>query len=59
MNTTALVEQLKAAGEDFEFYPTTREMIRMIWDHRRSQKWEDGSPLIEDFDILGEYKAAI
>ena len=35
MNTTALVEQLKDAGEDFEFYPTTREMVKMIWDHRR------------------------
>lgn len=34
-STTALVEQLKEAGEDFEFYPTTRAMVKMIWDHRR------------------------
>jgi len=51
MNTTALVEQLKAAGEDFEFYPTTREMIRMIWEHRW-HKWEDGSPRIDDFGTV-------
>ena len=51
MNTTALVEQLKAAGEDFEFYPTTREMIRIIWEHRR-HKWEDGSPRIDDFGTV-------
>ena len=31
--TNALVEQLKEAGEDFEFYPTTKEMIRVIWKH--------------------------
>lgn len=28
----ALVESLKSAGEDFEFYPTTPEMIRVICD---------------------------
>lgn len=32
----ALVEQLKANNEDFEFYPTTKEMIQAIWEHRRS-----------------------
>ncbi len=41
MSTTALVEQLKAEGQDFEFYPTTREMVKAIWDHRR-EKWSDG-----------------
>ena len=51
MNTTALVEQLKDAGEDFEFYPTTREMVKMIWDHRR-RKWDDGSPHIDDFGAV-------
>lgn len=35
MNTTTLVEQLKAAGQDFEFYPTTKEMVKAIWDHHR------------------------
>ncbi len=40
MNTTALLEQLKAEGQDFEFYPTTREMVEAIWNHRRD-KWID------------------
>ena len=26
-----LVAELKEAGEDFEFYPTTRDMVRRIW----------------------------
>lgn len=30
-----LIEQLKDAGQDFEFYPTTKEMIRCIFEHRR------------------------
>lgn len=53
MNETAtLVEQLKDAGEDFEFYPTTRDMVKTIWNHRRGQ-WEDGSPHIRSFgDVL-------
>ena len=51
MNTTALVEHLKAAGEDFEFYPTTREMVKMIWDHHRG-KWEDGSPHVKNLGTV-------
>lgn len=53
MSTAALVEQLKEAGQDFEFYPTTKEMIRCIWEHRR-HPWSDGSGYrIEDFkDVL-------
>ena len=47
MNTTALVEQLKAERQDFEFYPTTREMVEAIWNHRRG-KWSDGSYNIQD-----------
>ncbi len=35
-----LIEQLKEAGEDYEYYPTTREMVRCIYDHRR-RKWSD------------------
>lgn len=31
-----LIEQLKDAGQDFEFYPTTKEMVRTIFEHRRS-----------------------
>lgn len=35
MSTATLVKQLKEAGQDFEFYPTTKEMVRCIWEHRR------------------------
>ena len=38
MSITALVKDLKAAGEDFEFYPTTKEMIARIWEHCRTKK---------------------
>ena len=50
MTTTALIEQLKAAGEDFEFYPTTRDMVKTIWDHHR--KYSDGSPKITSFGAV-------
>lgn len=52
-STAALVEQLKAEGQDFEFYPTTKEMIRCIWEHRR-KPYSDGSGFrIDDFgDVL-------
>lgn len=35
MSINSLVEQLKEAGQDFELYPTSREMIQVIWEHRR------------------------
>ena len=35
MTATKLVESLKSAGQDFEFYPTTKEMVQTIWNHRR------------------------
>lgn len=38
MSITALVKDLKAAGEDFEFYPTTKEMVRCIWEHTKVKK---------------------
>ena len=28
-----LIERLKEAGEDFEFYPTTKSMVKTIWEH--------------------------
>ena len=31
--TADLIERLKEAGEDYEFYPTTKEMVRAIWNH--------------------------
>ena len=36
--TAALIERLKEAGEDFEFYPTTKEMVRAIWQHATDLK---------------------
>jgi len=30
--TALLVEELKQSGEDFEWYPTSREMIQPIWE---------------------------
>lgn len=53
MSTAVLVEQLKTEGQDFEFYPTTKEMIRCIWEHRR-EPYSDGSGFsIKDFkDVL-------
>ena len=36
----ALVEQLKDAGEDFEFYPTTKAMVRAIWKHATAQDYD-------------------
>ena len=44
--TSALIEQLKEAGEDYEFYPTTREMVKMIWNHRRHH-YDDGGIFTE------------
>ena len=29
-----LIEKLKENDEDFEFYPTTKEIVKCIWDHR-------------------------
>ena len=31
MNTLSLVKELKENGEDFEFYPTTKEMVRAVF----------------------------
>lgn len=48
-----LIEQLKDAGQDFEFYPTTKAMIRTIFEHRR-HPYSDGSGCrVDDFgDVL-------
>lgn len=32
MNTLSLVKELKENNEDFEFYPTTKEMVRAVYD---------------------------
>ena len=36
MSTTALIKELKEAGQDFELYPTSPEMIKAIWEHRKA-----------------------
>lgn len=35
MSVKNLVLKLKENDEDFEFYPTTKEMVKAIWEHRR------------------------
>lgn len=39
--TAALIERLKEAGEDFEFYPTTKAMVRAIWNHATKPTYRD------------------
>ena len=34
-----LIETLKEQGEDFEFYPTTREIIEAIYKHAQRSDW--------------------
>lgn len=44
-----LIEQLKEAGQDFEFYPTTKEMIRTIFEHRRHPYSDGRGCRVDDF----------
>lgn len=47
-----LITQLKDAGQDFELYPTTKEMIRTIFEHRR-HPYSDGSGYsVDDFGTV-------
>lgn len=32
-----LILELKENGQDFEFYPTTKEIVKAIWEHRRGE----------------------
>ena len=41
MSINALVEELKQNNEDFEFYPTTKEMIKTIYDAAKGGEWLD------------------
>ena len=34
-----LIADLKEAGEDFEFYPTTRDMVRRIWKFKKACRY--------------------
>mgnify|MGYP003308812354 CR=1 FL=1 len=42
MSTASLIKELKEAGEDYELYPTSPEMIKAIWEHHR-KPYSDGS----------------
>ena len=33
-----LVAELKDNGQDFEFYPTTKDMVRTIWKYATDKK---------------------
>ena len=53
MSINTLVEQLKEAGQDFELYPTSAEMIRVIWEHRRKPYADGSGHSTKDFgDVL-------
>ncbi|TDA63607.1 DUF4942 domain-containing protein [Sulfuricurvum sp. IAE1] len=42
MSVTQIVDQLKASNEDFEWYPTTREIIEaMYWDIRGEEREDE------------------
>lgn len=47
----AIVDDLKAAGEDFEFYPTTKEIISCVlkhYDNRQDWRNRSDSPAVLD-----------
>ena len=37
--TADLIETLKLNGEDYEFYPTTKAMVRAIWNHATKSEY--------------------
>lgn len=41
MTLNKLIEELKENNQDFEFYPTSKEMIKTIYDHADSGDWLD------------------
>jgi len=49
-NVPALVKKLQEAGEDFEFYPTTPEIIKCVLDHhyRVLDRWKEMKGTILD-----------
>src|SRR5574343_867888 len=38
MNTNTIVKELKENNQDFEFYPTSEEMLRVIYPHLKNEK---------------------
>lgn len=41
MSINSLIEELKQNNQDFEFYPTTKEMIRTIYEKSNGGNWLD------------------
>lgn len=41
MSINQLINELKENNQDFEFYPTTKEMIRTIYKHSNGGNWLD------------------
>ena len=37
-NTNAIVKELKENNQDFEFYPASEEMLRVIYPHMNNEK---------------------
>lgn len=44
MSIPSLIKDLKKQGQDFEFYPTTNEMINCINEHFKSFDWDKRKP---------------
>ena len=38
-STQQLVQQIKEAGQDFEFYPTTKEIVYRVWRGMGRERW--------------------
>lgn len=47
-----LIAQLKESGQDFEFYPTTKEMVRTIFEHRRTPYSDRSGFRVDDFGTV-------
>ena len=45
--TECLVEQVKADGEDFEWYPTTAGMVGAVWQHMKGRHSGDAVSLLD------------
>lgn len=59
-STSSLVQQIKEAGQDFEFYPTTREIVYRVWrgigrDSRHYNVLDIGAGNGNFFRLLDEF----
>ena len=41
MSINQLINELKENDQDFEFYPTTKEMIKVIYNNSNGGEWLD------------------